>query len=66
MQASECLPTETVPMTSTLPWKMKIQWAYLLSLQVSKYCPLVLQSCTVAAVPVIDHVYADVTAIIVE
>ena len=24
-------------------------------LQVSRYCPLVLQSCTVAAVPVIEH-----------
>ena len=28
---------------------------YLLTLQVSRYCPLVLQSCTVAAVPVMEH-----------
>ena len=27
----------------------------LLTLQVSRYCPMVLQSCTVAAVPVIEH-----------
>ena len=44
---------ERVPMTSTLPCKMKIQ--YLITLQVSRYCPLVLQSCNVAAVPVIEH-----------
>ena len=28
---------------------------HLLTLQVSRYCPLVLQSCTVAAVSVIEH-----------
>ena len=40
---------ERVPMTSTL------QIQYLITLQVSRYCPLVLQSCNVAAVPVIEH-----------
>ena len=64
MQASECLPTETVPMTSTLPWKIKIQ--YLLALQVSRYCPLVLQSCTVALFLSLSIVYAGVMALLVE
>ena len=41
---------KTVPMTSTLPWKL-----YLLTSQVSRYCPLALQRCTVAAVPVMRH-----------
>ena len=48
---------ERVTMTSTLPWKMKIQ--YLLTLQVSRYCPLVLQSSNVAAVPIIEHRVCD-------
>ena len=38
---------------------MKIQ--YLLTLQVSRYHPLVLQSCTVAAVPGIEHCVCPVS-----
>ena len=33
---------------------------HLLTLQVSRYCPLVLQSCNVAAVPVMEHVYEGI------
>ena len=49
---------ETVPMTSTLPWKMKIQ--YLLTLQVSRYCPMVLQGCNVPLFLSYSIVYASV------
>ena len=59
---------QTVPTLSTLPWKMKIQ--YVLNLQVSRYCPLVLQSCTVAGVPDIEYRVCKclpcVTALLVE
>ena len=55
-------------MTSTLHWKIKIQ--YLFTLQVSRYCRLVLQSCTVSGVPAIEYrVYrclSCVTALLVE
>ena len=46
---------------------VKNENTHLLTLQVSRYCPLVLQSCTVAAVPVIKHcVHAGVTALLAD
>ena len=54
MQASECLP-KTRDSPDDIHSAVENENTHLLTLQVSRYCPLVLQSCNVAAVPVMEH-----------
>ena len=54
MQASECLP-KTRDSPDDIHSAVENENTHLLTLQESRYCPLVLQSCNVAAVPVMEH-----------
>ena len=56
VQTSECLPIGLKTKSrDDIHSAVENENTHLLTLQVGRYCPLVLQNCTVAAFPVIEH-----------